>query len=105
MESCNCGDVVWCYRCGYKVKPSTVRQFRNNTSSTVPNVVGDVTASPSEGVTDSKGLSESVTKLQPVQNQQDADSTKKTVGRRRKFATAAERQKAYRQRKAAEGAL
>jgi hypothetical protein len=51
-----------------------------------------------ETVTDSKGLSESVTKLEVTQNQQVTETPKIRVGRRRQFANAAERQRAYRAR-------
>lgn len=53
---------------------------------------------PCETVIDSKGLTESVTKLEPTQNQQVAETPKRAGGRRRHHANPAEKQRAYRQR-------
>ena len=60
-----------------------------------------VTVPSEKAVTDSKGLSEGRDEIQLVQNQQDSDLPKKTRGRRRQHASPAERQRAYRERRAA----
>ena len=60
--------------------------------------------SPNSSFVDSKGVGNSVTKFQIIENQQDTDSTKiasSSWGRPKIYQSAAERQRAYRNRKAA----
>ena len=69
-----------------------------------PQAVEGARLSPKLSFVDSKGDSNSVTKFQVIENQQDTDSAKiapSSWGRPKVYQSAAERQRAYRNRKVA----